>query len=82
MEYGSAITVWAAISRYGILFISLIHFMAELLKVERLCNQVHRWSRRYFLNNDTVFEDNAPYTQLELFSHGLKNMSVNFNTLS
>jgi hypothetical protein len=33
-----------------------------------------------FPNNDAVFEgDSAPFTQMELFSHGLKSMKVNFN---
>jgi hypothetical protein len=34
-----------------------------------------------FPNHNAVFQDdNALFTQLELFSHGLKNMQVNFNT--
>jgi hypothetical protein len=33
-----------------------------------------------FPNSDAVFQDdNAPFTKLELFSHGLKSMKVNFN---
>jgi hypothetical protein len=48
--------------------------------VGRLGNQVHPMIQTLFPNNDAVFQDdNAPLTQLELFSHGLKSMKVNFN---
>jgi hypothetical protein len=33
-----------------------------------------------FPNNDAVLQDDgAPFTHLELFTHGLKSMKVNFN---
>jgi hypothetical protein len=49
--------------------------------VGRLGNQVYpMFLQTLFLNNDADFQDNsAPFTQLELFSHGLKSMKVNFN---
>jgi hypothetical protein len=47
--------------------------------VDKLGNQVHPMIQT-FPNNDAVFQDdNAPFTRLELFSHGLKSMKVNFN---
>jgi hypothetical protein len=46
----------------------------------RLSNQVHPMIQTLFPNNDAVFQEgSAPFTQLELFSHGLKSMKVNFN---
>jgi hypothetical protein len=48
--------------------------------MDRLGNQVHPMIQALFLSNVAVFQhDNAPITQLELFSHGLKSMKVNFN---
>jgi hypothetical protein len=48
--------------------------------VDGLGYQVHPMIQTLFPNNDVVFQDdNAPYTQLELFNHGLKSMKVNFN---
>jgi hypothetical protein len=48
--------------------------------VDRLCNQMLPIIQKLFPKNDVVFqEDNAPFTQLELFGHGLKSMTVNFN---
>jgi hypothetical protein len=33
-----------------------------------------------FLKDDAVIQDDsAPFTQLEMFSHGLKSMKANFN---
>jgi hypothetical protein len=48
--------------------------------VDSLGNQVHPMIQTLFPNNDTVFRDKTPtFTRLELFSHGLKSMKVNFN---
>jgi hypothetical protein len=48
--------------------------------VDRLGNQVHPMIQTLFPNNDAVFQDDdAPFTQLELFHHGLKIMKLNFN---
>jgi hypothetical protein len=45
--------------------------------VDRLGNQVHPTILTLFPNNDGVFQDdNAPFIQLELFSHGLKSKKV------
>jgi hypothetical protein len=48
--------------------------------VDSLGNHVHSAFRCYFLpNNDAVFQDdNVLIHTAELFSHGLKNMKVNF----
>jgi hypothetical protein len=49
--------------------------------MDRLGNEVHTMIQTSFLNNDAVFQDNnAPLTLLELFSHSLKSMKVNFST--
>jgi hypothetical protein len=47
--------------------------------VDRSGNQVHH-TIQTFPNSNTVFQDgNAPFTQRELFSHGLKNFEMNVN---
>jgi hypothetical protein len=51
--------------------------------VDRLGNQVHPMIQTLFPNNDAALQDdNAQFTQLELFSHGLRSMKVNFNIFS
>jgi hypothetical protein len=48
--------------------------------VDRLGNQVHPIIQTLFPNSDTVSKTTVPpFTQLELFSHGLKSMKANFN---
>jgi hypothetical protein len=48
--------------------------------VARLDNRVYPMIHMLIPNSDAVFQDdNAPFTQLELFSYGLKSMKVNFN---
>jgi hypothetical protein len=48
--------------------------------VDRLGNQVYPTLFTLLPNNGAVFQDDSvPFTQLELFSHGLKSMNVNFN---
>jgi hypothetical protein len=49
--------------------------------MDRLVNQVHHMIQTLFPNNNAVFQDdNDPiHTKLELFSHALKSMKVNFN---
>jgi hypothetical protein len=48
--------------------------------VDSFRNRVHRMIQTLFSNNDAVFQDdNAPFTQLELFSPGLKSMKVYFS---
>jgi hypothetical protein len=49
--------------------------------VDRLGNQVHPMIQTLFPNNDALFKKKtmSPFKQLELFSHGLKSMKVNFN---
>jgi hypothetical protein len=49
--------------------------------MDRLGNQVHSMIQMLFPKDDAVFQDDsAPFTQLELSSHGLKCMKVKFNT--
>jgi hypothetical protein len=49
--------------------------------VDRSSKQVHPMIQTLFPNNDAVSQDdNGPInTQLELFSHALKTINVNFN---
>jgi hypothetical protein len=48
--------------------------------VDRLCNQVHPMIQTLRPNSNAVFQDdNALFTYLKLFTHGLKSMKVNFN---
>jgi hypothetical protein len=48
--------------------------------VDRLGNQVHPMIQTLFPNNEAVFQDDsAPFTQLELFGHGLNSMKVYFS---
>jgi hypothetical protein len=79
---GSSVMVWAAMSRYSILLVPLLPFMAELLQENIWTGWVIRCipcSRRY-LRTAMQFSKTTmrPFTQLELFSHGLKSMKVNF----
>jgi hypothetical protein len=51
--------------------------------VDRLGNQVHPMIHTLFPNNNAGFQDDsAPFTQLNLFSYGLKNMKMDFVTSS
>jgi hypothetical protein len=48
--------------------------------VDRLGNLVHPIIQTLFPNNFAVSESIiSPFTQLELFNHGLESMKVNFN---
>jgi hypothetical protein len=48
--------------------------------VERLGNQVHPMIQTLFPNNNGVSKTTMPpFTQLELCSHGLKSMKMDFN---
>jgi hypothetical protein len=73
---GSNIMVWYSVG-------PIITFHGQITArdcMDRFGNQVHPMIHMLFPNNDTVFQDNsAPFTKLELFSHGLKSMKVNFN---
>jgi hypothetical protein len=64
----------------GILLDPLLPFMAELLQGSVWTGWVIRCIP-WFLNNNAVFQDNGSFTQLELFSHGLKSIKVNFNII-
>jgi hypothetical protein len=48
--------------------------------VDRFSNQVHPMIKTLFPKYDEVFQyDNAPFTQVELFSYGLKHIKSKFN---
>jgi hypothetical protein len=66
--------IWEAISWY-----SIHGRVIGTEYVERLGNQVQPMIQTLILNNDAVFQDNGLFTQLELFSHGLKSTKVSFN---
>jgi hypothetical protein len=69
---GSSIVV-----QYSVGPIIILHGQITVREyVDSLGNQAHPMIQLLFPNNDAVFQDD---TQLELFSHGLKRMKVNFN---
>jgi hypothetical protein len=72
---------WIAAVWYSILLVPLLHFMAELLQGSTWTGWVIRcipWSRRYFRTTVQFSKMTmSEFTQLELFSHGLKSMKVN-----
>jgi hypothetical protein len=79
---GDSATVWAAISCNSILLAPLLPFMAEL--EGSTCTgwviTCITWSRRYFRTTMQFSKTPmSPFTQLELFSRGLKNIKANFN---
>jgi hypothetical protein len=81
---GGSVMVWAAVLWYSTLLVPLLPFMAELLEGSTWAGWVirciHPMIQTLFPSNDAVFQDdNAPFTQLELFSHCLKSMKVNLN---
>jgi hypothetical protein len=63
--------------------VPLLPFMAELLQGSMRTGWVIRhipWSRHYFQTMIQFSKTTMPsFTQQELFSHGLKNMKVNYN---
>jgi hypothetical protein len=73
--------VWAVISWHSVGPIITLHGRITAREyVDRLGNQVCPMIQMLFLNNDAVFQDDSTptFTQLELFSHGLEHMKVNF----
>jgi hypothetical protein len=81
VKHGEVLRVWAAISWYSVGPIITLHgHITAREYMGRLDNQVHPMIQTLCPNNDAVFQDdNAPFTQLELFWHGLKSMKVNLN---
>jgi hypothetical protein len=74
--------VWSAISWYSVGPIITLHGRLTAWEyVDRLGNQVHPMIQTLFPNNHVVIYKPTmpPFTQSELFSHGLKSMKVNFN---
>jgi hypothetical protein len=78
---GASVMVWAAVSWYSTRpIITLLDRITGREYADRMGNQMHHMMQTLFPNNDAVFQDDsAPFTQLELFSHGLKSMKVNLN---
>jgi hypothetical protein len=58
---------WRAVSK-------VLKLFEQTICVGRLGNQVHLMIQMLFLKKTM-----PPFTQLELFSHGLKSMKMNFN---
>jgi hypothetical protein len=70
--------------KHGGSYIVVILFTAELqgnMYTGRLGNQVHPMIQTLFMNCDALFQDeiSCHFTQLKMFTHGLKSMKVNFN---
>jgi hypothetical protein len=84
-HWGGSVMVWAAISWYRFLLVTLLPVMAELVQESTWTGWVIRcipWSRRYFQTTMRFSKKTKPpFIKLELFSHGLKNMKVNLNIL-
>jgi hypothetical protein len=72
--------VWAAISWYAVGPIITLHNQITTREyVDSLGNQVHPMIQTLFPNNNAIHKMTMPpFTQLELFSHGLKTMKLNF----
>jgi hypothetical protein len=79
---GGSVMLWVAIWWYSILLVPLLLFMAELLQGSTwpgwviMCipwSRYHFWTMMQF--SDMIM---PPFTKLELFSHSLKSMKVNF----
>jgi hypothetical protein len=66
--------------QYSVGFIITLHGRITAKEyVDGLGNQVNPMIQTLFPNNDAVLQDDgAPFTRLELFSHGLKSMKANF----
>jgi hypothetical protein len=80
---GSSVMVWAAILSYSILLVPLLPFMAKLMEGSVCTGWVIRcipWSRCCFRTTMHFSKTRMPpFTELELFSHGLKSMKVSFS---
>jgi hypothetical protein len=68
---------WAAMLSSVELIITLHGQITAREYVDRLADQVHPMIQTLFLKLIM-----PPFTQLELFSHGLKSMTVNFSIFS
>jgi hypothetical protein len=81
-ETGRFYNSWAAKSWYYVGPIITLHGRISALKyVDTSDNQVHPMIQTSLPNNETQFSKTTmpPFLQLELFSHGLKSMKVNFS---
>jgi hypothetical protein len=77
-----SVMVWAVISWYSLSPITVVLFTQNYWNGVhgQLGNQVHPKIWMLFLNNRAVLKDNnVQFTQMGLFSHGLKSMKLNFN---
>jgi hypothetical protein len=81
---GGFMKVWAAVSWCSILLVPLLPLKAKLLEGSTWTGWVNRcspWSRRYFRTTIQFSKTTMlPFTQLELFSHGLKSIKVNLTS--
>jgi hypothetical protein len=72
---GSSIMVWYSVG-------PIITFHGRITAreyVDGLCNQAHPMMQLLFTDDAVFQDDSAPFTQMELFSCGLKSMKVNFS---
>jgi hypothetical protein len=75
---------WSAVSWYSILLFPLLHFMAKILQGSTWTGFVIRcipWLRHYLQIIQFSKMTVSPFTQLELFSHGLKSTKVHFSII-
>jgi hypothetical protein len=82
-QWNTGELLWCSEQQYcGILLVLLLLFMAELLQGSMwTCWVIRRipWSRLHFRMMQFPKMTMPPITQLELLSHDLKTMKVNFN---
>jgi hypothetical protein len=61
---GGSVMVWAAVSCHSIPLVPLLPFMAKLLQESTwtgwVIRCIHPTAQTLFLNNDAIFQDNAP----------------------
>jgi hypothetical protein len=76
-----SVMIWAEISWYSVgLIITLRGRITARKYMDRLGNQEHLMLQTLIPSYDTLFKIiMPPFTQLELFSHGLKSMKVKFS---
>jgi hypothetical protein len=82
-QRGDCVIIWAAVSWCNLLLVPLSHVIDGLLWGSTWKGWVIRylsWSSRYFWTTMQFSKlTMPPFTQQEIFSHGLKNMKMNFN---
>jgi len=79
---GKSVLIWAAISWYstGLIITLYVRIIASDY-MDILGNQVHPMVQILFPDNDARFKvTDRPYTQAEVFSRGLRNVKLHFNS--